>query len=122
MRSRKLRSFRQRVRYSPAFANRESWLRFFALLPLRQPVKIPSCAIKSVPTNVCTEEIVHALDLMGYDTGVDLESLVAASIRLSALIGHETPSQSIRAGRRLDLHARPKDFDVIKQRAQSRAL
>jgi hydroxymethylglutaryl-CoA lyase len=57
--------------------------------------------------NVCTEEIVHALELMGYDTGVDLEALIAASKRLPALIGHDTPSQIVKAGRRLDLHAPP---------------
>ena len=28
--------------------------------------------------NVCSEEIVHALELMGYDTGVDLALLIAA--------------------------------------------
>ena len=29
--------------------------------------------------NVCSEEIVHALELMGYDTGVDLGALIAAA-------------------------------------------
>nr|WP_314625972.1 hydroxymethylglutaryl-CoA lyase [uncultured Noviherbaspirillum sp.] len=71
--------------------------------------------------NVCTEEVVHALDLMGYDTGVDLERLLTASRRLPALIGHDTPSQIAKAGRRLDLHPLPRDFDVVKQRALSRA-
>ncbi|RYE79958.1 MAG: hydroxymethylglutaryl-CoA lyase [Oxalobacteraceae bacterium] len=71
--------------------------------------------------NVCTEEVVHALGLMGYDTGVDLELLVAASRRLPGLIGHDTPSQIAKAGRRLDLHPLPRDFDVVRQRALSRA-
>ena len=56
--------------------------------------------------NVCSEDIVHALDLMGYDTGVDLDALLAASRRLPDLLGHETPSQVAKAGRRLDLHGR----------------
>ena len=72
--------------------------------------------------NVCSEEIVHALDLMGYDTGVDLERLLAASKRLPALIGHDTPSQIVKAGRRLDLHALPKEFEMIQQRAHSRSI
>lgn len=72
--------------------------------------------------NVCSEEIVHALDLMGYDTGVDLERLLAASKRLPALIGHDTPSQIVKAGRRLDLHALPEDFEMIQQRAHSRSI
>jgi len=70
--------------------------------------------------NVCTEEVVHALELMGYDTGVDLERLLAASKRLPELIGHETPSQIVKAGRRLDLHQPPKDFEAIRERAHAR--
>ena len=70
--------------------------------------------------NVCTEEIVHALALMGYDTGVDLPRLIAAARALPALIGHDVPSQILKAGRRLDLHPRPVDFDEIVARAASR--
>jgi hydroxymethylglutaryl-CoA lyase len=54
--------------------------------------------------NVCTEEVVHALELMGYDTGVDLALLLQAARRLQDLVGHEVPSQIVKAGRRLDLH------------------
>jgi hydroxymethylglutaryl-CoA lyase len=57
--------------------------------------------------NVCTEEVVHALELMGYDTGVDLALLLQAAVRLQQLVGHEVPSQIVKAGRRLDLHPRP---------------
>jgi hydroxymethylglutaryl-CoA lyase len=70
--------------------------------------------------NVCSEEIVHALGLMGFETGVDLERLIAASKRLPALIGHDTPSQIVKAGRRLDLHPLPADFEAIRQRAHAR--
>jgi len=56
--------------------------------------------------NVCTEEIAHALDLMGYATGVDLARLIAAAARLPELVGHDVPSQVLKAGRRLDLHPR----------------
>jgi hydroxymethylglutaryl-CoA lyase len=70
--------------------------------------------------NVCTEEVVHALQLMGYDTGVDLGRLLDASSRLPALIGHETPSQIVKAGRRLDLHRPPGDFEAIRERAEAR--
>jgi hydroxymethylglutaryl-CoA lyase len=71
--------------------------------------------------NVCSEEIVHALGLMGFETGVDLERLIAASKRLPELIGHDTPSQIVKAGRRLDLHPLPADFEAIRQRAHARA-
>jgi hydroxymethylglutaryl-CoA lyase len=70
--------------------------------------------------NVCTEEIVHGLELMGYDTAVDLAGLINAARRLPALIGHDIPSQIVKAGRRLDLHRPPADFDAIRQRAHSR--
>jgi hydroxymethylglutaryl-CoA lyase len=57
--------------------------------------------------NVCTEEVVHALELMGYATCVDLALLLQAARRLQDLVGHEVPSQIVKAGRRLDLHPRP---------------
>ncbi len=71
--------------------------------------------------NVCSEEIVHALELMGYDTGVDLARLIDASRRLPALVGHDTPSQIVKAGRRLDLHPLPADLAAIRERAMARA-
>ncbi len=70
--------------------------------------------------NVCTEEIAHALGLMGYDTGVDLTRLMEAAGRLPALVGHDVPSQVLKAGRRLDLHPRPADFEAIAARAGAR--
>ena len=70
--------------------------------------------------NVCSEEIVHALALMGYDTGVDLVRLVAAAQQLPALIGHDIPSQIAKAGPRLALHPVPADFEAIRERSLSR--
>ena len=70
--------------------------------------------------NVCSEEIIHALELMGYDTGVDLARLIDASKRLPGLIGHDIPSQIVKAGRRLDLHDVPADFEAIRARAHGR--
>lgn len=72
--------------------------------------------------NVCSEEIVHALELMGYDTGIDLARLIAAAQGLPALIGHDIPSQIVKAGCRLDLHKPPTDFDAIRERALARSL
>jgi hydroxymethylglutaryl-CoA lyase len=71
--------------------------------------------------NVCTEEIVHALELMDFDTGVDLPRLIATSQRLPALIGHDTPSKITKAGRRLDLNPLPEDFPAFRARALERA-
>ena len=70
--------------------------------------------------NVCSEDIVHALEWIGYSTGIDLDALLAASKRLPALLGHETPSQLAKAGQRLDLHARSLDFEATAERAKAR--
>ncbi|HEY4083533.1 MAG TPA: hydroxymethylglutaryl-CoA lyase [Burkholderiaceae bacterium] len=70
--------------------------------------------------NVCTEEIAHALELMAYDTGVNLASLIDASMHLPALLGHDVPSQILKAGRRLDLHPLPADFEAVRERALGR--
>jgi hydroxymethylglutaryl-CoA lyase len=70
--------------------------------------------------NVCSEDMVHALALMGYDTGVDLPALIAAAARLPALIGGELPGQIVKAGRRLELHPLPADFEATRARALAR--
>jgi hydroxymethylglutaryl-CoA lyase len=69
--------------------------------------------------NVCTEELVHMLELDGYDTGVDLPAVVDAAKRLPDLIGRDVPSQILKAGRRLDLHPMPavSSNGVSEQRA-----
>jgi hydroxymethylglutaryl-CoA lyase len=67
--------------------------------------------------NVCTEETVHMLELMGYDTGVDLKALLECSARLPGLVGHEVPSQLLKAGERLRLHPVPPSLEGIRRRA-----
>lgn len=67
--------------------------------------------------NVCTEELVHMLELDGYDTGVDLAAILDAAARLPGLIGHDVPSQLLKAGRRLDLHPMPAADAIPEQRA-----
>ena len=57
--------------------------------------------------NICTEDLVHMLQSMGVDTGVDLDLLLAAARSLPALLGHDVPGQVLKAGKRLDLHRRP---------------
>jgi hydroxymethylglutaryl-CoA lyase len=65
--------------------------------------------------NVCMEDLVHMLDLMGYQTGMDLDRVLAASARLPGLIGHDTPSQILKAGRRLDLHPVPEHLQTLSK-------
>jgi hydroxymethylglutaryl-CoA lyase len=57
--------------------------------------------------NVCTEDVVHMLQCMGHDTGVDLDRLLAASRRLGEIVGHELPGQVVKAGKSSDLHPPP---------------
>ncbi|SFL87045.1 hydroxymethylglutaryl-CoA lyase [Variovorax sp. OV329] len=70
--------------------------------------------------NVCTEEIVHALQLMDFDTGCDLPALIDCAARLPGLVGHDIPSQIVKAGQRLDLHVPPADFATWRDRALAR--
>jgi hydroxymethylglutaryl-CoA lyase len=51
---------------------------------------------------------------------VNLEALTLASTRLPSLLGHDIPSQIVKAGRRLDLHAAPADLPAIRERALNR--
>jgi hydroxymethylglutaryl-CoA lyase len=72
--------------------------------------------------NVCIEDLVHMLQLMGYDTGIDLSRVLSASARLPGLIGHEVPSQILKAGRRLDLHPIPARVTDMQQQVPSALL
>ncbi|MGE0356555.1 MAG: hydroxymethylglutaryl-CoA lyase [Burkholderiales bacterium] len=57
--------------------------------------------------NICTEDMVNMLSDMGYDTGVDLDRLIAAARRVPGIVGHDTPGQVAKAGRSLALHPLP---------------
>lgn len=48
--------------------------------------------------NVCTEDLVHMFDSMGFDTGVDLNKLLDVAAELPALVGHDVPGQVLKAG------------------------
>lgn len=50
--------------------------------------------------NIATEELVHMLEDMGVATGVDLERLLLVAAEAEQLVGHELPSQVLRAGPR----------------------
>jgi hydroxymethylglutaryl-CoA lyase len=51
--------------------------------------------------NICTEDLCYLLEESGYDTGVDLEALIAVATRVEALIGRPLPGQVMKAGPRL---------------------
>jgi hydroxymethylglutaryl-CoA lyase len=57
--------------------------------------------------NICSEDAIHMLDAMGYDTGIDLERLLQVARALPSVVGHAVPGQLAKAGRITDLHPAP---------------
>lgn len=60
--------------------------------------------------NVCTEDLVYLLQECGYDTGIDLDRLVAVAREVEGLVGRPLPGQVMKAGPRLALH----DPDAVR--------
>jgi hydroxymethylglutaryl-CoA lyase len=50
--------------------------------------------------NVATEELVHMIEDMGVDTGIDLEAMIGAAATAERIVGRTLPSQVLRAGPR----------------------
>lgn len=48
--------------------------------------------------NVCTEDMVHMLEAMGYETQVDLSMLIELASTLPEIVGHDVPGQVLKAG------------------------
>ncbi len=51
--------------------------------------------------NVATEEVVHMLEDMGIDTGIDLRALIEVAKLAQEIVGRELPSGVLRAGPRV---------------------
>ena len=49
--------------------------------------------------NVCTEDLVHCLHAMGYDTGIDLDQLIDTAQCVEEIIGRPLPGQVMKAGK-----------------------
>ena len=72
--------------------------------------------------NACTEDMVHMLGQMGYDTGVDLQALLDCVRLLQPMVGHELPGQLVKAGpssRRYPLPQQPGTAEVLRTGACS---
>jgi hydroxymethylglutaryl-CoA lyase len=50
--------------------------------------------------NIATEELVHMVEDMGIETGVDLDAMISAAEEAERLVGRTLPSQVLRAGPR----------------------
>ncbi|MEI8305039.1 MAG: hydroxymethylglutaryl-CoA lyase [Burkholderiales bacterium] len=57
--------------------------------------------------NLCSEDAIHMLHAMGYDTGINLPRLLAVARSLPAIVGHDVPGQVAKAGLITDLHPAP---------------
>ena len=57
--------------------------------------------------NISSEDAIHMLDAMGYDTGMDLDRLLDIARQMPAIVGHEVPGQVAKAGRITNLHPAP---------------
>ena len=58
--------------------------------------------------NICTEDLVNMLDDMGFESGVDIDRLLAVAVKIPAIVGHEVPGQVMKAGKTMHLHPIPK--------------
>jgi hydroxymethylglutaryl-CoA lyase len=50
--------------------------------------------------NVATEELIHMVEDMGVDTGIDLDAMIEAAATAERIVGRTLPSQVLRAGPR----------------------
>jgi hydroxymethylglutaryl-CoA lyase len=57
--------------------------------------------------NVCTEDLVHMFEMMGYNTAVDLDALIGIALTLPVLVGHDVPGQVMKAGKSSRCYAAP---------------
>ena len=51
--------------------------------------------------NICTEDLVYLLEESGFDTGIDLDALIAVARQVQDIIGRPLPGQVMKAGPRL---------------------
>ena len=64
--------------------------------------------------NICSEDAIHMLDAMGYETGIDLDRLLHVARALPNIVDHDVPSQVAKAGRITDLHPAPAHVNELK--------
>jgi hydroxymethylglutaryl-CoA lyase len=54
--------------------------------------------------NIASEDAIHMLHTMGYETGIDLERLLAVAHKMPEIVGHDVPGQVSKAGPVWQLH------------------
>ena len=64
--------------------------------------------------NISSEDAIHMLDAMGYDTGINIPKLLELARELPEIVGHTVPGQVAKAGRSCDLHPAPEYINDLK--------
>ena len=67
--------------------------------------------------NVATEDLLHMLDEMGIETGIDLDQTMVLSREVTRMVGHQTDSYLLRAGKASDLI-----LDIPQKQAKNHTL
>lgn len=67
--------------------------------------------------NVATEDLLHMLDEMGIETGIDLDQTMVLSREVTRMVGHQTDSYLLRAGKASDLL-----LDIPQKQAKNHTL
>ncbi|MBU3626965.1 hydroxymethylglutaryl-CoA lyase [Polynucleobacter sp. JS-Safj-400b-B2] len=65
--------------------------------------------------NISSEDAIHMLDAMGYDTGMNIPKLLQLARELPAIVGHEVPGQVAKAGTTYTLHPEPNYVDELRR-------
>jgi len=65
--------------------------------------------------NISSEDAIHMLDAMGYDTGMNITKLIQLARELPKIVGHEVPGQVAKAGTTNALHPEPDYVDELRR-------
>jgi hydroxymethylglutaryl-CoA lyase len=65
--------------------------------------------------NISSEDAIHMLDAIGYDTGMNIPKLLQLARELPAIVGHEVPGQVAKAGSTYTLHPEPSYVDELRR-------
>lgn len=65
--------------------------------------------------NISSEDAIHMLQAMGYETGIDMARLLSVARRLPQIVRHEVPGQVAKAGCITDLHPAPASVAELRK-------
>ena len=65
--------------------------------------------------NISSEDAIHMLAAMGYDTGINIPKLLQLARELPQIVGHEVPGQVAKAGTTYTLHPEPSYVEELRR-------